>query len=324
MADDFNSIDDELLDPCCRKEIDVRRREHNLSERLKASDRSNLKLDVQKNVLRSKLSLQAPTCATCCSCFDYDALKYLKFEISNKELSISEKVNIAENDDDDFDDIDPDFDSVYESAMRSLVKSAAEKLEFAKKCGYAIHSEESPRHLKQMVDEGTNVVCHLYDPSSLLSARLDLALETIATSYLGTKFRRINVLNTELNYLKEWLNKPVDLSSDCLLCFTGGELTTYTKDMHVFGYDDVVYSEEILRYLHHAHLLHSELLPINLSPQKEIIEDEKPLESFCNRKGCGRLFFHTHIDEDSKSKLIPLASEMDGADALPSNYFCKF
>lgn len=42
------------------------------------------------------------------------------------------------------------------------------------------------------------VVLHMYDPTSSTSAQIDLAFEAFAEKYIGTKFRRINIIESTL------------------------------------------------------------------------------------------------------------------------------
>ena len=317
-------VDDELpyeeLDPCCQREIDDNRRNLQIKYELRRYDRSNHRLDIQKAVL-GNLQLKTSTCI-CCN----HGIKDYPLLVSLRERFKGEKAETASlmegrdsgvrdmgqddqnsnDDDDEFDDLLNEVMTPYEVERMNAVKEIQSKVESARAMGYGVHHEESVEHLMTMISDQERVVCHIYDPSSLSCAYMDVILENLAAKYFGTRFRRIPV--SSLPRLK--VNLDIPLSESGLLCFMDGSLI-HSSSIHAFGIENDIYLNDVERFLDHTHILSQEVF-VSTRYLNEEAEERDEAEKYCDEPGCGRRFAHEHVGSGF--------SFLSASDALPKNH----
>ena len=318
-------LDDELpyeeLDPCCQREIDDNRRNMRIKSELRRYDRSNHRLDIQKAVMGN---LKVKSSCACCGNVskDYPLLIALreKSKVGKENLdtsSVEGKDNIGKDnvdeEDQNSDEEEDEFDALlnesitpYEMERLYAVQEMKSKLEFAQSMGYGVHREDTVGHLKEMIDDQERVVCHVFDPSSLSCAHMDIILETLAGKYIGTRFRRIS--QSSLSRLQSKF--PVSISDTCLLCFVNGTLI-HSSSIHAFGIETEIYLNDVERFLERTHVLSDELNTPTLQPMVNADERDDD-EKYCDEPGCSRKFAHEHVGSGF--------SLLSSSEALSPNY----
>lgn len=364
MWDDNLPLDE--LDPCCQKEIESERRKTSISKELRKTDRSNVRNDLVQTVF-GNYGNNNGRCG-CCSkpSVDYPLLAQLKKQ-QQQQLAVAEADEAGKfgssssssggiNKDEDDDDTDDDDDeglyaelldtlTPFEEERLNEAKLAALRLEQAVAGGYGIHIEDSTGHIETMIDQGRAIVCHLYDPTSSVSAIMDCALEMLAKKYLGTSFRRVELTaQVQLFRAKRRLEDHGNIWQPCLAVFSGRQLTTSTCKMELFceqrqrvtdGGDDGTVGEtiatcarELEKFLDRARVLEVDLSYTSaLSWQARLGEnnddDDEQVSSYCGLDGCGRNYPHEHITDQRGGTLSGAAAAERGADALAPDWHLK-
>ena len=360
-------INDELpedeLDPCCQKERENERRKFAVSKELRKTDRSNVRNDLRKTVF----TMDGNGKCGCCSkpSIDYALLAQLKQKLEKRNSNssaINQEVTERRNNEDDDDD---DEDGTFAELLNTLTPADEERLqqielsvmrqEKAIANGFAVHIEDSIGHMETMIAQRRSIVCHLYDPTSSISAIIDYALEILSKKYLGTTFRRIKLSANVLPFRSKWrMEDHGNCWQPCLAVFTDGQLTASTTKMDLFcnrynnmqeivvsptidGEDDVLECirlcvSELEKYLNHARVLEVDL-PYNACGTGFRLfggvdvdgsdEEEEEHTSYCDMEGCDRNFPHEHVTGQGGGTLTGAASNDKGADALAKDWYSK-
>jgi hypothetical protein len=329
------------LDPCCQREIESRRRETAVTRELRKGDRSNERNDIISTVFTCFNRYKSCGCCKDTPA-DYALLSELKMLQEHEHHSAYElDNNRGEDDEEDSDDEffrELDEPTPFEQQRLHEIKAAAERFEAAKKMGYGIHRDDSVQHIGDMIRQGQVVLCHICDTNSIICARIDLALESLARKYLGTVFRRLNNKSTfsgasdeAQRFRSEWrISDNSDANSPCLVVFSGGDLMLVTSSLDRFvdpaeryttvGEVDVgadsqsVTVSELEKFLDQARALllappswmGMESTSILRSIRAEDGEDDdgedgRPTSSYCGHPGCERNFPHEHVGESRGS-----------------------
>jgi hypothetical protein len=199
----------EFLDPCCQKEILNESHHRRVGNKLRESDRSQVRLDERSRAIgRIGHTCHHHHDCSCCESSDYPLLaemrdRRLKIEAEfAKDNYTGEKLHI--DDSEDSDDLDSDDEAMLAGLSEAIpmtpeelervqaIENAALDRENALQMGYGEHVEASIEHIMKTAGEyGETVVCHVFQPKLALCALLDLELEVLAVEFLGTRFRRL-------------------------------------------------------------------------------------------------------------------------------------
>lgn len=344
------------LDPCCQKEIVNENHHARVGAELRKSDRTLQRMEVQKKAINSLRKGFGCVCGDACDMegFDYPLLALTRAAESqdllyNNEgtryLAGGDRNPAAEESDSDDDsllnDLAGDFLTTEEKIRLEEAKSLEVLLEKAKGMGYARHIEEDPVHCRQLIKSKQTVVLHVYEPNSMVCARLDLLLEKMAATYLGTKFRRMPLSPDTSHFLESELGKGVSVSAQslqprlqrgapCLVAFQDGAVSLIENELSQFGNDESVYEGEVTKYLSHARLLSSELTLPSLESLLNRGEEEEEAEeggegyagSYCSFPGCSRGYNHSHVAAGADS-LVKDERREQGMEALADNIFTR-
>lgn len=340
MDDRTLPLDD--LDPCCQKEILLERNRAAVTKKLRRHDKLSLRNDALSSVFCGPLSYKECLCCRSQS-VDYPLLAKVRrrLDIQESTTSADNREGSVEEDSDDDDEMwaGLEFGAMLpEEEERLLVmQEKANMVQNASLMGFSKHMEDSIHHLNDMILEGRSIVCHFNDINLMVCAYIDNALEILATKYLGTLFRRIEVTDVNASFITTW-NCPFNVENPaaCLVVFINGALTSCTFDIHQFGEENAtkddavsVYVDELEKYLDHAGCLHyscpeSVFRYGDQRLTKEINSDsDEERESYCDLVGCGRHFPHEHVGENGGSILGASSSSNVGSDALPDNWRYK-
>jgi hypothetical protein len=244
------------------------------------------------------------SCACCGASADYPALALCR----QNEIDASNRKTLAfeqslSDDDSDFDGIDfDDGFNEFEEERRSQMAEILAKVEKAEALGYTRHLEESQVHLSKLVSSRTNVVFHIYSPTSMLCARIDLELEKLAKSFIGTIFRRIRCSNFNWQSFCRGLSLPCTgtvPSGGFLVVFKGQCLIQKLTDLSPFGNEYGVSKSSVEEYLSNCGVMCSDVPPLDQMHMQASAENDSK-GSYCNKPGCTRRFPHEHILGSSK------------------------
>ena len=308
----------EELDPCCQREVDNNRRNARITSELRQYDRSNHRLDLKKAVMGNLRLKSSCACCTSTTLMDYPLLVATreKIKMGNKTLDISNEVKDSGDDgigdgesseeEDEFDALLNEAMTPYEMERFHAVQEMKSRVELAQSMGYGLHREDTVDHLLDMiVSENERVVCHVFDPSSLSCAYMDVILEDLAQKYLGTRFRRIP--QSSLSRLQTKF--PLSSQHTSLLCFIDGSLEHFSS-IDTFGAGSDIYIHDVEKFLDHAHVLSDEVVVPNCpgNAEDEEVDDG---ERYCDEPGCLRRFAHEHVGSSF--------SFLSSSEALPPN-----
>jgi len=315
MIDDFGcEVPFEQLDPCCQKEVVNRQRHKEVTSILRATDRSQVRLDLLNN------TWSRGTCSCCSTSQDYRLLATLRaqeraeLERSNRSENSRTKDDTdvsIDSDDDSLDD--DDFKSEYELEQARRFEEHRLDVIRAQSMGLGRHVEDSLEHISADISsssiQGTiPTVVHVFNPSVVACGAMDLLLEKLSEKYLGTRFRRV-AYSTDLSSQQLWSSVGVHNSSrsssdGSLLCFAQKRLNTMMLSFDDFTCGDMLLPEEVIKFLHNSKVLCVEL-PLILPPpigasnssdssrlhEKESVE----AESYCDDPDCTKRYAHEHI-----------------------------
>lgn len=308
MSEDTLPYDE--LDPCCQEEILQKRNRADVSTRLRKYDKLNSRSDTVKTVFKLQKYEHCPCCENQTADYPMLAKARRQLEACNDETDQdAAKVKaINDNDDDDSDD-DSEFWAELEMARPTdeeedrlrQMKANAEIRRAAILEGFGVHIEDSSAHINEMILQGRTVVCHIVNTSMLLCGYIDLALEKLATKYLGSNFRRVMLDDETHTFMMKWNIPLVDIACPMLASFRGGALITYSADLHQFGdgSDPTIYVGELEKYLNNLGCLqwsHSDSMKLLLCQGCDDEDsDEENSQSYCDLDGCGRHYPHEHV-----------------------------
>lgn len=291
-------IDDELpydeLDPCCQREIDDNRRNQRIKSELRRFDRSNHRLDLKQAVLGNT---RVRTRCECCNVpRDYPLLAEARDRLmKSKEDSqafADSNTESEEEEQDEFEFLMNESMTPYEIERLNAVNELKSKLQFAESYGYGIHREDTAGHLLRMIEDKEYLVCHVFDPSSVSCASLDLVLEDLARKFLGTRFRRISL--SDAGPLQAHFK--IQKMEVILICFGSGSLI-HSSPIRIFGAGGDIYPRDVETFLEHSHVLSSEMIVPMLKQNDE--GEELAVEKYCDEPGCYRPFAHEHVGTSS-------------------------
>lgn len=326
----------EELEPCCQKEILSRRKEKEFQEKIRQFDRSNVRLDENKRVLRDVKNRKAWTCHCCQSSSDYDMLSSLKQKIKEEaSLPFFDQSDCQEGSDSEDDLLEDDYISPAQQAILNMAAEKKSQMERLSSQGLALHLDESPEHFIALMKNPAPccIVLHVYESNSI-SALVDMALERLASVYIGTFFRRI--LKSKLQYNHD--NFFLDLmqyNGSCIVAVKDGRVIDVTNEISIqlsghWPSDSVDNMDSqavttarnlIENRMLHLHVLSNEIkYAHSISDQCSDAEYEDS-ESYCDVAGCGRKFPHKHIASSSSGHSMSsslLLSDSDGV--LGSSY----
>lgn len=306
MIDDFGcEVPFEQLDPCCQKEVVNRQRHKEVTSILRATDRSQVRLDLLSNTWSSS----SGTCSCCSTSQDYRLLATLRTqEIAELErINRSETSRTGEDLDSDNDSLDDDdFKSEYELEQARRFEEHRLDVMRAQSMGLGRHVEDSLEHISADISstiQGTiPTIVHVFNPSVMACGAMDLLLEKLSEKYLGTRFRRV-AYSMDLSSQQLWSSVGVhntsrSSSDGCLLCFAHKRLNTMMLSFDDFTCGDMLLPEEVIKFLHNSKVLCVEL-PLNLIGgvttsslhEKEGVE----AESYCDDPDCTKRYAHEHI-----------------------------
>jgi hypothetical protein len=287
--------------------------------------RSNVRLDVNSQVLSDVKWISH--CECCKNSKDYDILHQLRVARMIKNTCITSQdayhpspaVNIEGHEEEEEEDYDYLLDEVienpFEQERRDAMTHTLQQMKLAESFHLGVHVEDSVTHIQSLLQQGHSIVCHLYDPHLKQCGQVDLFLETLATTYMGTFFRRVPLAIS--HHFASTLNIPFD--SPRLVCCKDKRVVNHTE-LTIFGDGNQLYTEDVEKYLHHTHILSVDI-PLLLfnkmtTQQGKSRQEEDPLEeeAYCTEPGCGRKFSHEHVGKGSFSFLS--SSEALDANAM--------
>jgi len=244
---------------------------------------------------------------------------------------IDESLSLPIFNDKDFNDGDEsDDDSLLDFVSPEEEQRKEEMLEKIRmkknleEAGYSLHLADSVSHLdsvlialaQQKEAFSDRLVIHFCDTNSTYCARLDLELEKLAKTYIGTRFRRLYVgardtvpwLERQLQSMRRrGLHPPsAGQAGGGLLCCWDGSATHWVPQR--FGDDQEVFVQDLLAHLHSCRALSSDAPSLG----RRLIEDEEEAEeggSFCDDPSCDKRFAHEHIGATKPSFLLDLQDQ---------------
>ena len=344
------------LDPCCQRELLQKRREVEIKARLRTTDPSLAKEAITESVFhRVQTNYLYTTCKECAIPSDYPLLASLKLSFnvlsssSNKKPSSSIDDNMiighdiirkkdrdeSSSDDSDFDD---DFLSPYEQELRQKFLDKIADDNFKSQIGLRIHIKDTSDHIFRLIKNRENVVIHVYDPNEHICAELDLSLEQAALKHTSTRFRRLPLSTFDSEHFALSFNLP--LHTVMMVCFVAGSMSSYTTDLAQLVPDGEIGSEFLYRFLGNSKVLEESNvrdlflygLVVGGSPsdpassQGQLPYDEEDRgdeEHFCDVKGCGKKYVHSHIGSGSGSHSLVGNDMGPGSEALDKDYYLR-
>lgn len=338
MIDDFGcEVPFEQLDPCCQKEVVNRQRHKEVTSILRATDRSQVRLDLMNNTW---INSSFGTCSCCSTSQDYRLLATLRAQ-EIAELEGIDTLRTKDDDDSDDDSLDDDdFKSEYELEQARRFEEHRIDVMRAQSFGLGRHVEDSLDHIAADISSGTiqgtiPTVVHVFNPSVMACGAMDLLLEKLSEKYLGTRFRRV-AYSMDLTSQQLWSSVGVHNSSrsssdGCLLCFSHKRLNTMMLSFDDFTCGDILLPEEVIKFLHNSKVLCVEL-PLNLtlpagvtrssnssssSSSSSLHEKEDvEAESYCDDPDCTKRYAHEHIGvrvAGSGSSVFRSGGALDGS-----------
>lgn len=340
------------LDPCCQRELIQKRREVEIKARLRTTDPSLSKEAITENVFRRvQTNYLYTTCRECAMPSDYPLLTSLKLSLNapSSKLSsrtdivrtsdLSTKKNSDESESSDGSDFDDDFVSPYEQELRQKFLEKMADDNFKSSIGLRIHIKDTADHISQLIKKRENVVVHIYDQSDPRCAELDLSLEQAALRYSYTRFRRLPLSTIDSEIFAKSFNLPPHIVM--MVCFVGGSVSSHTTDLAQLVPDGEIGSEFLHRFLGNSKVLedsnvtdlflYGQMLvntgdSVNLLRQQNSGEEEVDIdeESFCEVKGCGKRYAHSHIGSGTAGGHSLIGNSMGpGSEALDKDYYLK-
>ncbi len=346
----FNLPFDEL-DPCCQKEIINADHHARVGAQLRKHDRSKLREDERMKAFNSLRQGFGCVCGAedCLVEGDYPLLAMLRASRSDNDAfeAIGEKrdAEVGSDGEDSDDDsllfgLGDDFLTPEEQERMLKCAERQAVLDRAMKMGYAQHTEDNPAHLRTLLENKQSLVLHICDTNSMLCAALDLTLEKLASVYVGTKFRRLQMSSDSAYFVESELERQRRLygaaqisnfrksSGDAsLLCFKNGMICVLECQLAQFGSGDTVFEGELTKYLDNAHMLSTEVTELSLESQlamqEAAAEEEETDEeaSYCGYKGCDRKYAHSHVQSGADS--LVKSEKEEGIEALADNVFTR-
>lgn len=324
MIDDFGEeIPFEELDDCCQKDVLERRHNQRLKKELRVGDRSYERFDLQATVFFNKSK-----CACCSEPVDYTLLRQLRSEkasfcVPSQRVEEDREEPESESDDELLDD---DFVSPLEQQRKQEFVQYQEKLQIAQSYGYACHVEDSLEHILGDINAGLDMVIHVYNSSEIICAKMDLLLEDLSTSTLGTKFRRIRYMKdmTEGRYMGAFSVKSGDVSpSGCILCFRGKTLCASSRN-EAFAEGSTLFDDDVRKFLDNARMITTELPLDRLlaagrgtqTTRSAEEEEEEVFERFCDDPNCTKRYLHEHVGRGASTASFLMDERSDGMAAL--------
>mmetsp|Transcript_39892 Transcript_39892/g.65890 ORF Transcript_39892/g.65890 Transcript_39892/m.65890 type:complete len:307 (-) Transcript_39892:3-923(-) len=193
----------------------------------------------------------------------------------------------------------------------------------ARAAGRGALREVSQKEICSIIGKDPNVVVHAYDPESSLCARIDLHLESIARSFLGTKFIKVKI---DVGY--GFSEKYAVHRLGALLTFKDARNTAKTTTLEQFGSRNFLDEESLSHWLNESGCLFEACAGDNTQNGEqcgEIVVENALLKSFdktnssrkstigighcniedhgdeeieyyaCDMPGCKKNFFHKHV-----------------------------
>jgi hypothetical protein len=307
------------LDPCCQRELRDRKKYASISEKLRKTDRSNVRWDSIQTALQDLREGAWKKCHCCTATSDYQALKQLRSGLAQncviEDTSFGEsgaggfRNGDGNEDEDDLDDSDDesllDFDSDdvvsgYQSQMRERMLQAGRRLDSAKQLGFGVHCEESVVHFRKMMTSTPYVVVHIYDPDDQRCAVLDLLLETLAGAYPATLFRRLSSITAQdfMDSDVQRIGISQNVRYPALGVFVFGSEPIWTTDLGQFVLEGPTHSDSLIKYLENCRVLSVDIegtLDAALAGHDEIDDNDNYDEIYCDIPGCTKKFAHAHV-----------------------------
>lgn len=229
-------------------------------------------------------------------------------------------ISLEGDDTEDEEDSDDEFDYLLEDTTINISNVEEERkldiklrglhLDSARGHGYGVHRHVNPWKVWEQAGMDTPLppqaaIVHLYDPCSILSAKLDVVLESsrFASKYKGTKFVRADGK-------KAVAANPI-VSEDrlpCLIAVRDGKIiATCDKLRDVLDrHYNVVDEWALEEWLDRANVLIREIPTLDymcrIRPEEEALLDsmrkaEKSVEEYydCGWEGCQKTFCHKHV-----------------------------
>ena len=335
------------LDPCCQKEIVNANHHERVGLQLRQHDRSQVRIDERMKAFNSLRQGFGCICGST-NCIDasgdYPLLQLLRASKSEDAMfgqmeseTTKEPETCSDSDDDSLlDGLGTQFLTAEEQERLNEVSERLKVKEQAKKMGYAQHIMDNPIHLRALIDGKQLVVLHVCDINSILCAGLDLALEKLASIYIGTMFRRILLSPDTTHFLESELEKQSGALTSTMrlkeglpsiLCFKDGMICAIESFLGQFGVEESICEADLLRYLQNTHVLSADVAELSFEKVKGILEaeaaqeEEEPDESYCGHEGCARKYAHSHVSGGADS--LVKSEKEQGIEALADNVFTR-
>lgn len=327
----------ELLDPCCQKDVLERRRNQELKARLATTDPSLKKERLIESVFNGSNRYQP--CHACCAAVDYPLLAEIRTQAQadNRKGDAAGDANSAhENESDEDSDLDFDdgFESEYAKEMKIRLLERSQLLQEKQKVGLGLHVDDSEEHVLRYIEMGARLILHIYDPNSVISAKLDLSLEAAAKRFTSTRFRRLAIFAGIDGICP---NYGLPLHTPLLACFAEKHVATFTTNLTDLVPDGEINSINFLRFIENSKVAvdgddsdYNQLMSISdvlasahAENRKSDSDAEEAINLYCDEPGCTKLYGHTHISSGAgKSKGGGLFfGDAAGSEALGKDYF---
>ena len=319
----MDGIPFELLDPCCQKDVLEKRRAKEVKERLGTTDPS-VRKEKQLQSVFTNLS-KTSTCHACCTHTDYPMLMQVRAEVQAEQEALQHAGHSSDSDSDyDFGD---EFESAMEKEMKAKMVQRNQLLELKRRVGLGVHVEESEAHALDLIDAGSRVVLHLYDPRSSCCARIDISLEDAAKRYSATKFRRIS-MSIAAEKICPMFMLPMDTA--LVACFMDQHLVTYTSNEAELVPGGEISSKNLFRFLDNSKVVTDDdaeglLMPMTLDYNENSSDEDMDEDSneYCGVPGCRKKYRHTHIATSSEGGSNAFSGADAGSEVFDENYFSK-
>lgn len=331
MIDEFgDEVAFEELDSCCQKEVLTHRRNREVTSKLRESDPSNSRLDLQRSAMSNLW--KTPLCECCSASSDYPLLAQLRNKRMVSEQMYCQEVSppsAGEESDSDFDD--DDFLSAAEQERRLEFVTLQQTITIAKGIGYGSHLEDSVDHVVVAISLGLPVVLHIVCTDETLCGELDLKLESLSLKYLGTRFRRLRYSRSSAVDAEQKLQvfgvSSKNITADgCLLCFQNKYLSAVSNTFQEFSDGSIVFEPDLVKYLDAARVLSVDVpLAFCAQLQERTVtkagEDEaEKEEAYCDDPECTRRYAHEHVGGAQKKAASYMSSDnAAGSEALAKN-----
>jgi len=224
-------------------------------------------------------------------------------------------------------DDDSEFDYLLECPELNLYNMEEEKklelqlrslhLKCGEEQGYGVHRHMNPWCIWKYVGIDSShppqaAVVHLYDPHSVLCAKLDILLEgpKFSTRYKGTRFSYVDGKMAIMSHL----NIVPENHLPCLIAIREGKVVTHCAKLRsIVNYSNIIDEWALEEWLDRANVLIHHLPPIEdlcrVRPEEEALyasmmkksdsveEKLDSVEEFydCGIDGCSKVYPHKHI-----------------------------